>query len=272
MRKTMREKEEAASGEDILMANERYDRILGKDGEKCKMTSSLLRAAVRNNAFWCDAVCKAHGSPGEFTTTVWFHRRGTPPFYPDAVTLTQTDGEAAEAIATLVNDDTRDWAIKDSYAALDLAPLGFRILFEAEWIGIRNPQSAPSPITWQRMENAADLVRWEAEWEKVNGPVTQKIFAEPLLHDPEIAFLLGLENGRPIGGGILNHHGAAVGISNLFAESGHSEDIRRGLIYKAAELYPGEPLVGYEHGDDLDEALRARFELLGPLRIWLREV
>ncbi len=235
------------------------------------MTSSLLRAAVRNNAFWCDAVCKALGLPGEFTATVWFHRRGTPPFYPDVVTLTEADGETTEAIATLVNDDTRDWAVKDSYAALDLAPLGFRMLFEAEWIGIRNPVSAPSPITWQRMRNAADFSRWEQEWEKANGPVTQKIFAEPLLADPEIAFLLAFENGRPLGGGILNLHAGAVGLSNLFAEGGRGEDIRRGLIGQAAALYPREPLVGYEHGDDLDEALRTGFELLGTLRVWLRE-
>ena len=235
------------------------------------MTSSLLRAAVRNNAFWCDAVCKAQGSPGEFTATLWFHRRGTPPFYPDAVTLTEADGEAAEAIATLINSERRDWAVKDSYASLDLTPLGFTMLFEAEWIGMRTPVLAPSAFTWQRMESAADLARWEAEWAKANGPTTQKIFTEPLLHDPEIAFLLGFEHGQPIGGGILNHHAGVVGHSNLFAEGRHGEAIRRGLIAQAAELYPGEPLVGYEQGDDLDEALSVGFELLGPLRVWLKE-
>jgi hypothetical protein len=36
MRKTMREKEEAGSGEDILMTNGRYDRILRKDRENAK--------------------------------------------------------------------------------------------------------------------------------------------------------------------------------------------------------------------------------------------
>ncbi|MBB3309256.1 hypothetical protein FHT78_000985 [Rhizobium sp. BK196] len=235
------------------------------------MASSFLRAAISNNAFWCDAVCKALGSPGEFTATLWFHRRGTPPFYPDAVTLTEADGEQTETIETLIISEKRDWAIKDSYAALDLAPLGFKLLFEAEWIGMRTPVSTPSPITWQRMESAADLAQWEVEWSKANGPVTQKIFTEPLLHDPEIAFLLGFEHGKAVGGGILNHHAGVVGHSNLFAEARHDETIRRGLIARAAELYPGEPLVGYERGDDLDEALHAGFELLGPLRVWLKE-
>lgn len=235
------------------------------------MTSFLLRSAVRNNAFWCDAVCKAQGSPGEFTSTIWFHRHGTPPFYPDAVTLTETDGEAAEAIATLINSENRDWAVKDSYASLDLASLGFRLLFEAEWIGMRPPVSAPSSFIWKRMESAADLAQWEAEWAKANGPTTQKIFTEPLLRDPEIAFLLGFEHGRPIGGGILNRHAGVVGHSNLFAEDRSGPAIRGGLIDQAAKLYPGEPLVGYERGDDLDEALGTGFEPLGPLRVWLRE-
>ncbi|MBW9055120.1 hypothetical protein [Rhizobium mesosinicum] len=235
------------------------------------MASSFLRAAISNNAFWCDAVCKALGSPGEFTSTIWFHRRGTPPFYPDVVTLMEADGEQTEAIATLVNSEGRVWAIKDSYAALDLEPLGFRLLFEAEWIGMRTPVSVPSPISWQRMESAADLARWEMEWRKANGPVAQRIFSEPLLHDPEIAFLLAFEHGKPIGGGILNRAAGVVGLSNLFAEGRHGETIRRGLIAQAAELYPREPLAGYEHGDDLDEALRAGFELLGPLRVWLKE-
>lgn len=236
------------------------------------MTSSLLRAAVRNNAFWCDAVCKAQGSPGEFTSTLWFHRRGTPPFYPDAITLTEADDEAVEAIETLISSEKRDWAVKDSYAAVDLVPLGFTMLFEAEWIGMRAPSPAPSPFTWQRMESAAELARWQAEWGKAKGPITQTIFTEPLLHDPEITFLLGFEHGQPVGGGILNHHAGVVGHSNLFAVDRHGETIRRGLIAQAAELYPEEPLVGYEHGDELDEALRIGFELLGPLRIWLKEV
>ncbi|MBB3590030.1 hypothetical protein FHX08_000374 [Rhizobium sp. BK529] len=235
------------------------------------MTSFLLRAAIRNNAFWCDAVCKAQGSPGEFTSTLWFHRRDTPPFYPDVITLTETDGEAVEAIVTVINSEKRDWAVKDSYSALDLAPLGFTMLFEAEWIGMWRPTLTPSPFTWKRMENAADLARWEAEWAKANGPVTQTIFTEPLLHNPEIAFLLGFEHDQPVGGGILNHHGGVVGHSNLFAGGGRVEAIRRGMIAQAAELYPGEPLVGYERGDDLDEALRTGFELLGPLRVWLKE-
>jgi len=36
------------------------------------------------------------------------------------------------------------------------------------------------------------------------------------------------------------------------------------------QLFPSLPVVGYEHGADLDAALAAGFTNLGPLRVWLR--
>jgi len=30
------------------------------------------------------------------------------------------------------------------------------------------------------------------------------------------------------------------------------------------------PITGYEHGDDLDAALRNGYTALGPLRVWLK--
>ena len=30
--------------------------------------------AARNNAEWCDAVCRAHGNPGEFHDDIWLNR------------------------------------------------------------------------------------------------------------------------------------------------------------------------------------------------------
>jgi hypothetical protein len=36
---------------------------------------ALLHAAVINNARWCDAVCRSHGYPGEFTGRLWISAR-----------------------------------------------------------------------------------------------------------------------------------------------------------------------------------------------------
>jgi len=35
------------------------------------------------------------------------------------------------------------------------------------------------------------------------------------------------------------------------------------------QLFPGHPVLGYEHGDDLTAALNHGFEPIGPLRVWL---
>jgi hypothetical protein len=41
---------------------------------------ALLHAAVINNARWCDAVCRSHGYPGEFTGRLWVSARHALPF------------------------------------------------------------------------------------------------------------------------------------------------------------------------------------------------
>ena len=57
---------------------------------------ALLHAAVINNARWCDAVCRSHGYPGEFTGRLWISARHALPFYPNAITLSP-DVTAVEA-------------------------------------------------------------------------------------------------------------------------------------------------------------------------------
>src|ERR1044071_9434397 len=48
--------------------------------------SSRAERAARNNAIWCDTVCRAHGLPGELGESIWLNRHATPHFYPNAVT------------------------------------------------------------------------------------------------------------------------------------------------------------------------------------------
>jgi hypothetical protein len=96
---------------------------------------ALLRAAVINNARWCDAVCRSHGYPGEFTGRLWISAGHTLPYYPNAITLSP-DVTAAEATAS--QDLSRPFAIKDSFARLDLAPRGLTPLFDATWIAVSN--------------------------------------------------------------------------------------------------------------------------------------
>src|SRR5439155_18863923 len=101
------------------------------------MSHERLRQAVRNNALWCDTVCRTHGSPGEFLDGMWINRRPTPRFYPNAVTLSKDDKPSRHLARIHDLVDARipgEWGVKDSFCALDLAALGFRILFEADWV------------------------------------------------------------------------------------------------------------------------------------------
>ena len=87
--------------------------------------------AARNNAGWCEAVARSHGAGGVFDDALWFSDRKLPPFYPNLITLT-AEGEAAQRgrIASLIDrGPPLRWAVKDSFARLDLTGLGVACLF-----------------------------------------------------------------------------------------------------------------------------------------------
>jgi hypothetical protein len=210
------------------------------------MSASLHEIAARNNAAWCDAVCRTHTGPGMFTRDLWHTPHGAPRLYPDAITLAPTI--TADDIAALSPPPE---AVKDSYATLDLAPLGYRMLFAATWIAHapwRPSTAAP------RVASADALAAWEVAWGGPSGT-----FRPALLARRDIAFLRFAE-----GGAVLNAAEGAVGVSNLFGP------VWAEVIAAAAGLYPGLPLVGYESGDDLAAAERAGFAPVGPLRVWVR--
>jgi hypothetical protein len=50
--------------------------------------------AARNNAIWCDTICRAHGVQGEFHGQLWLNRQPVPRFYPNAVTFANPIFEA----------------------------------------------------------------------------------------------------------------------------------------------------------------------------------
>src|SRR5215470_13880902 len=107
-----------------------------------RMKKDITELAARNNALWCDAVCRAHDRPGEFHESLWLTRLGAPRFYPDAVTLSGVESASAqiETIAALVGSTReREWAIKDSFQSLELDSLGFEPFFDAEWVAMSPP-------------------------------------------------------------------------------------------------------------------------------------
>ena len=244
-----------------------------------RMNKNISALAARNNALWCDAVCRAHDRPGEFHDTLWLTRLGAPRFYPDAVTLSGAESTPAqiETIAALVGSTReREWSVKDSFRALELNSLGFEPLFDAEWVAMNLPLSdlRGRPATEYRsasVTSEAGLIAWEQAWagEEVNAAAVSKprVFMPRLLTDTGVRFVSIQGDGGIVGGGILNRGSEVVGLSNLFGRI-DMEMVWRILVAMAAEFFPGLPLVSYERGHELAVAHQAGFETVGFLRVW----
>lgn len=225
---------------------------------------ALIAVAARNNAAWCDALCRTHAIVGRFTTEAWTSPTRTPPFYPDAVTLDPS--AISDRILGRIDTATAGASVKDSFACLDLTMHGFEIAHEAMWI--HRPAEAPSTdgptTTWARVRTVGELAAWATAWDGTGAP--DGLFRPELLEVPEIRVLAAWSGDRATAGAIVNRTGDVVGISNLFASDG--EGAWRGCLATVARAFPGRSLVGYEAGEELEIARRAGFRAIGPLRVW----
>lgn len=232
--------------------------------------TALLDAAALNNALWCDAVCRTHGRPGAFGPLLWETMLGAPRLYPDIVTLAGPAWAAAqhEAIAALVEGGRPgSWAIKDSHAALDLSPLGFRPLFDAQWIS--HPRAASGDtamLRWRAVMDAADLAVWNGAWGE-DAP-----FKPSLLAEDDVVLLAAHHGDALVAGAILNRGAGVIGLSNVFATPSWRDAAWRDLPAQASLLFGDAVLVGYQSGASLDHAVAGGFEVIGPLRVWSRPV
>ncbi len=242
------------------------------------MTNQFIIQATYNNAVWCDTIFRAHGWPGEFYPALWLNRHGSLPYYPNAVTLTGSSDlpiQYQQLQELGAGGLPAGWGVKDSFCALDLGSLGFRILFEATWI-CRAAGGRPNslvPLHWQPIRTAAKLAAWEAAWRSASGddPARPRLFPPMLLADPQVVFLAVYQEGRIVAGAILNRTDTVVGLSNLFCTEGEVVAWWANCVVAADTLFPGLALVGYEHGQDLANAQAVGFGELGPLRIWVQQ-
>jgi len=236
-----------------------------------------IESAARNNAAWCDAICSTHSGPGEFAPGYWLTRHGAPEYYPDLITLTGAPDMArqVDALSEILRAAPgRSLSVKDSFGCLDIGTLGFAPLFDAKWfcaseLDLPVPDNAGS-VCWRIVGSDTDLARWEQAWRPGTDSNRLRTFRPKLLARPDIRFVYGLVNDRPIGGGILNETDDVTGLSNVFASGIATEAVLQGLANMAWTWRPQQPLVGYESGADLAAALRVGFEVIGLLRIWRR--
>ncbi|KWT57377.1 hypothetical protein ADL21_34995 [Streptomyces albus subsp. albus] len=267
--------------------------------------AAWVRAAARNNAEWCAAVCRAHGITGAFGDDAWTSSRRTPPLYPDAVTLadrlarpTSTEPESGRSgtaragslspltgLLSRIDTASPGCSVKDSFACLDLTPAGFEVLFEAQWIhrpvpAARPKEPAPAQppthhITWDALTTPGDLPAWAAAWGAEPGGCGP--FRPELLADDATTFLRARSaDGQVVAGAVATVGASVVGLSNVFTapEAGaYGYDPRNtwaGCLATVAARWPRLSVVGYESGADLEAAVANGCRTVGPLRVWWR--
>jgi len=212
-------------------------------------------------------MCRLHGIPTATESGYWVARRRSPDLYPDVVTL--LPGAAAEDVLRMA-DDGPGCSVKDSFGTLDLARWGFDELFQAHWIfrdSVTSSAGFPStetPTTWSVVEAEEDL----AAWAVVHG--AGDTFRGELVRDPSVRVLAAHGPNGLTAGAIANRTPSCVGATNVFTTSMSTVEAWSGIIEILASCFPSLPLVGYEHGEDLEAALASGFTEIGSLRIWLR--
>ncbi|MEU9866100.1 hypothetical protein AB0D99_35060 [Streptomyces sp. NPDC047971] len=226
----------------------------------------MITEAVRNNAEWCEAMCRAHDLPGAFAPRAWTNPRRTPLYYPDAVTLT-ADASVRDVLDG-IDRSVPGASVKDSFASLDLAGEGFRPLFDARWI--HRPAGLPAPSadgSWRALRTPEELTAWALAWSGGDADESA-LFRAGLLADPATTVVAGYgADGRIVGGAVLSDSGPVTGVSNLFTADG----LDPASTWAGCLTLVGEdrPVVGYESGDDLPPARALGFEEIGTLRVWL---
>ena len=219
-------------------------------------------AAVENNACWCNLVCRSHGLPTAVSEQVWAAPRGSPPLYPDAVTL--VPGVPAEDVLKEI-DDRPGCSVKDSFADVDLGSLGFTELFQARWL-FRRPTRQPAlpRLRWNAVRTEVEFEQW------LSSADLEGILRPELLGDAAVCCLAARDHRGITAGAIANRTGSTVGLSNVFTAGISADAAWADLPALVERLFGRLAIVGYEHGDDLTSAVASGFQMTAPLRVWLK--
>ncbi|KUM28115.1 hypothetical protein AU467_12960 [Mesorhizobium loti] len=242
-----------------------------------RSAADKARVCAANNADLYEAVFRAHGLKRHRNPFLWWSESPAPPYYSNMTTL---DPDAIEfqheAVKQLNSALDGPFAVKDGFCRLDLASLGFKLLFCASWTWA-NPGRATGgtpgrrmAFGWERIHDPDALRAWEDAW-AADNPSDRRVFPPAILDNPDIAFFGCAPADGFDAGYIVNRSPGAVGLSNVFAKGVGAATAYQDATRAAAIYADGLPLVGYEHGDALHAARLAGFEPVGGLRVWLRQ-
>ena len=202
-----------------------------------------------------------HGIGSTLENGLWTSAGPPPPYHSDAVTV--EPWVTREAVDAALAERTT-WGFKDSFASVEPALDGTRLLLSATWIHRREEdRAARAPAAWGRVADAERLAAWNAGWD------TAEVLLPPILRRGHIAVLARAGGAGIEAGAVARLGSGVVELSNIHGVDGREVDWDE-LVAAVAARFPGRPLVGFESGDDLGAALSAGFEAVGELRIWTR--
>ena len=220
-------------------------------------------AAAENDAAWCDLACRSRGVATAMQNDHWVALQRPPDGVPDVVTL--LPGADAEAVVQRAQDGP-GCSVRDSFAQLDLAPLGFEESTGAQWIH-RRPAlpTTTAAAVWSLVETEEALEAW------VLASGREATFGPELLRDDSVRVLAALGRLGVRAGAVASRANSVVGVIDVFTTKA-MDDVEAWATLPTAigGLFYGLPLVGWVGPEQRDAALVYGFVETGPLRVWRR--
>ncbi len=221
-----------------------------------------LRRAIDANVGWHEDLLALHGVGSTLAHGLWSALGRPPPLHADAIAV-EPSVTLDQVTARL--DGRPHGAFKDSFGAIDATDAGMKLLFAATWIhqDPEVPRDRPTTNAWSGVRTSKELAEWTSHHD------TEAVLLPGLLERAHITILARRERGAIVAGAVARLGSGVVDVSNVYAVPGHAVNWAE-LATAIGRRFPGRPLVGYEHGEDLEAAMAGGFDPVGDLRVWVR--
>lgn len=247
----------------------------------------VARAAL-NLALLDRAICTVHNRASQLTDSAWYCTLETPPHTPQMIALGGVDKtpQHHRVVQEIMERGVPGrWLVGDSFAAMELELFGFRKGSSRSWVwkealgdeGAIDLAPGSEPLSWERVSDGDRVAEWEDAWlictSKTGGRASGKRrLPRGVLQLEGVQVLEGRRDGKIVSGCVANVGAEVVGLANLFLPHGQERDKwRRALIAKVHNAFPGLPIVGHAHGEDLLALIGLGFHEIGKMRLWERE-
>lgn len=233
--------------------------------------------AVTNFVEHCQAIPASLGSPGTQTPafSVNHHTLNIP--YPNGITI--RDSEHSQTQLTQIrqmlasrplNSET---SVVDSYASLDLTPLGFQVLFDTPWFyrtADPDVQTTADAPRIEQINTPAQLVEFDrAAAIGFGQPNADIVYSTPLLNDSRYCFYYIRQSNKIVAGVQTFTNSESIGIYTLFTLPEYQRNgFATALVNRALATAPQLPAIT-NPGEESDHLFRkARFTHIGTRTIW----